>query len=145
MSDYDDDSTSDAELERVIQRAKPGFAVVRSSTARSDSPEKRVATLSTPDLTALRRKGRALGVRPPHSEEQDPMDDRTASLMNKFLKADQRTIQADPVRQNSAQSRQRGRIVSVRPDRQQDADASEAAPKDVQVVVDKKGPLGESS
>jgi hypothetical protein len=145
MSDYDDDTSSDADLERMIQQVKPGFAVVRSSTAAPSAPLKRVATLSTPDLTTLRRKGRALGVRPEPSEEQAPMDDRTASLMKKFLKSDPRKIQVDAPRATSAEPRQRGRIVSVRPDNQQDADASEAAPKDVQVVFDKKGPLGESS
>jgi hypothetical protein len=73
------------------------------------------------------------------------MDDQTASLMKKFLKSDQGAVEADAPRDTPAEPTRRGRIVTVRPDHQQDADPRDAAPKDVQVVLDDRGPLGETS
>lgn len=144
MSDYDDDTTSDLELQRLIREVKPGFAVVPSNPSRSDAPRTRVRALPTPDLATLRRKGRSLGLTAEPLEAENQMDDRTASLMNKFLKADQSTSSRD-AGLAPPEPKQRGKIVSVRPDSQQDAGAAETAPKDVQMVFDKKGTLGETS
>lgn len=123
---------SEKEDREQVDKAKPGFIPVAKTRGSRKGPAAKLDG-GTPDTPELRSK----------SEE----------LLKKFLPdagSDHRTagrargVSAKPTEPASAKVKGQPRIVSVRPRQAPDSDEG-VPPKDLQVVMDDEGQIGESS
>jgi hypothetical protein len=139
MADEDSKKVAD-ELDSVVRQVKPGFEVVPKTRGPANACR---PTMGTPDVSVLHSKARALGIRGRSAEadaEEAAMSEKTDSLMQKYLKKGSGSADAP-----ATASKSRGRILNVRPTDEDTISEDERAPKDLRVVVDDKGKLGESS
>lgn len=139
------DEQVEKELMEQVAKAKPGFVPVRQVRGHRNSPKTEVNS-GTPDTHVLKEKSQQLQER---SSDEVPS---TASLRRKFLQGpDSDDLRPDAPAYGNPQKgvappvvKGNPRIVSVRPTRGADSDEG-VPPKDLQIVMDDEGQIGESS
>ena len=134
-------------LREQVEKAKPGFIPVRQV---SDAPNEPAAPVNsgTPDTPVLKSKAEKLTGR----TDSGDADQSTDELRRKFLpdRGDNPGGDAAPEgarphrRSSSPEIKGNPQIVSVRPTRGADSDEG-VPPKDLQMVMDDEGQIGESS
>lgn len=133
-------------LTEQVAKAKPGFVPVRKARDDSSGPAAPLDA-GTPDTPTLRQKSANLRGQLPDND----LATSTDALLKKFLPdvASDSGDDAPRRRGNNPKAaapdvKGNPRIVSVRPTR--DADSDEGIPpKDLQIVMDDEGQIGESS
>ena len=149
------DDEDDRKLREQVEKAKPGFVPVRKVRGAPNEPAAPVNS-GTPDTPALKSKAEELSDR----TGSEGAAQSTEALRKKFLPglADENPDDAPTprARSRSRSSERSGatssspeikgnpRIVNVRSTRGADSDEG-VPPKDLQIVLDDEGPIGESS
>jgi hypothetical protein len=149
MAKRDDDD--DRKLRERVEKAKPGFVPVRKVRGAANEPAAPVNS-GTPDTPVLKSKAEALSDR---TGSEDAAQS-TEALRRKFLPGlgddnpddapNRRARSSGRSRATSSSPEIKGtpRIVNVRSTRGADSDEG-VPPKDLQIVLDDEGPIGESS
>ncbi len=134
-------------LREQVEKAKPGFIPVRQVRDAPNEPAVPVNS-GTPDTPVLKAKAQKLtGL-----ADSGDVDQSTDALRRKFLPDRGDNPEGDAVpgragsnrRSSSPEIKGKPQIVSVRPTRGADSDEG-VPPKDVQMVMDDEGQIGESS
>jgi hypothetical protein len=140
MPEPDED---ERKLEEQVARVKPGFAPVRKSPRAKDEPATHV-NAGTPDTAVLRAKSEKLRDVSSDSTSTDALRAKFLPDLNTANQASDSAPGRDATKPSAPEVKGRPRIVTIRPTR--DADSDEGIPpKDIQLVMDDEGAIGESS
>jgi len=135
-------------LREQVEKAKPGFIPVRQVR---DAPNEPAAPVNsgTPDTSVLKAKAQEFT----RLADSSDVDQSTDALRRKFLpdRGDDNPGRAAASRgakpnsrSSAAEVKGNPQIVTVRPTRGADSDEG-VPPKDIQMVMDDEGQIGESS